>query len=910
MNSVIWFDDADADEKSFAGGKGANLARLTKAGFHVPPGFVVTTHAYAEFLTTTGVEKKIADIVGELDYNSADKLEAATVGIRELFKQAAMPAELSVQIKDAYRKLGTGLYVAVRSSGAAEDLAEGSFAGLHDTYLDIRGDDAVVDAVKRCWASLWTARATFYRQTKGFDHSESPIAVVVQIMVEADVAGVMFTANPMTAATDELVINASWGLGEAVVSGVVTPDEYVVRTGDLSVKSKTPGEKKIWIRRDREGNSGTITEAVDEAKQRVFSLSDDNVADLAALGRRVEFYYHGIPQDTEWAFANGEFYLLQSRPVTGVEFSWDCDLEQKNKFAAEGQIWDRAWADEGFTGAITPLFYTTRGWNLDKGMSWTLRNPIGDNETSRLQHFKYYKGELYYNTTTEKAITLKTIWPWARRNPLNWGGPRFIEPEAREEICKSPFNWPAYIWMQLRMQMRRATSWHGNIKVLYEDYVNSPHWDVQSFPIERARRFSDDQLLRFIQQHLEEEYHYFEDIWIGFNHLRDGINLLCQLVATWYDGDNPSALADLLTGVPSQSATVKENVALWDLSEQIRHSPALRERLAQHQGPAFFVALENCDEGKKFLADYHDFLKKFGHRGHSDRDIYYSRRAEDPWIDYRSLQAILSVKDSINPAVREKDVNHKREGVIDDVMRNIGRKALGTIKAQIFRVVLDFVQKWLVLRDDERASLDRHTYNSKRLFLEVARRIRERGLLAGERDFYFLGKDELLEVLGGYANMDLMKAKIAGRMRNFDRLNSKQITPPPYLLHGLPYDPEAAKNDDGASLRGTSQSRGSITGRARIVTSLEHIGRVKDGDILVCNSTDPGWTPVFLVIKGIVTETGGVLSHAACLSREYGLPAVQIPNAMQRIADGAIITVNGDLGEVRIESEPQESAAE
>lgn len=902
MTATLWFDDPVCDA-ALVGGKGVNLARLAAAGFRVPNGFTVTTDAYSEMLTSSGISDAVRTVLDGVDYNDAEQLDRSAARIRDLIGTAAMPESVASEIATAYEKLGG--FVAVRSSGTAEDLAEASFAGLHDTYLDVRGGDAVCAAVAKCWASMWTARAVAYRNRCDFGHFGVRIAVVVQEMVSAEVAGVMFTGNPITAATDELVINASWGLGESVVSGLVTPDEFVVRATDLTVKHKVLGDKAEEIVRADAG--GTVHREVTEERRAQFTLTDAQAGALARLGLEVQRYYHGIPQDTEWALADGELYLLQSRPVTGVDFSWDDDIEPKSIPIDEATVWDRAWADEGFTGAVSPLFYSTRGYNLDRGLRWTL-GAWGMDDAARLKHFKYYRAGFYYNTDTEKAIAIESIFPFARDSALCWGGTTFVEPAARDAVIAAPFSWTSWGLSALRRQLKKATSWRGNITTLYERYIDNPHWDIVNFPVDSLPAMSDGQLERFAHEYTEEEYYYFEDIWPGFNNFRDGINLLTELVTRWYDGDNPAALADLLTGVQKPTTTVHENVELWELSERIRNSTSLRTLFDANPGPAFLIALESDDEGRKFLGDYDQFLVKRGHRGHADRDIYYARRAEDPWIDYRAWQAMLSSAESVNPAQREAEVNRHREAVTDEVAANIRRKPLGPLKEQVFRVVLDFVQQWLMLRDNERASLDRHTYNLKLIFKEAGRRMQQRGLIEEEDDFFFLSKEELFAALGGYGNQVLTKAKIAGRKKNFTALYTKEAQTPPYLQDGLPFNPYT-DDDDPSTLRGLTQSRGSITGIARVVPTMEQIGTVEDGEILVCHATDPGWTPVFLVISGIVTETGGVLSHAACLAREYGLPAVQVGNALRRIPNGATITVDGDSGEVRIEDDPSAEAA-
>ncbi|MCA1841841.1 MAG: hypothetical protein LC792_01370, partial [Actinobacteria bacterium] len=446
MAPILRFDDEQSGTHRLVGGKGANLGLLARAGFPVPSGFSVTTDAYTEFLRAGNLEEKIEALAGDIKYDDPDQLEKVTSEIRDLIVRADLPKNLGLEIAAAYKELGDQPYVAVRSSGTAEDLAEASFAGLHDTYLDIKGADALLDAVKRCWASVWTARATAYRNNKGFDHMQSGIAVVVQMMVEADVAGVMFTGNPMTGATDEIVINASWGLGEAVVSGVTTPDEYVLTTTKLVPRDKTLGTKMVRIVRNPESGLGTVTEDVPLPEQAKFTLTDSQAAELGALGRQVTGYYGGLPQDIEWALAGGTFHLLQSRPVTGADFSWDADVDAWQPLSEdEDTTWTRSWADEIWTGAITPLMYSVRarcftGAHMYSQKLWGLH----DNAARRM--WKYYKGAAYFNCAVDKTTLERVIWPQFR--PAMAAN---LPPDWRADVVGAPFSLATYLRMQARI---------------------------------------------------------------------------------------------------------------------------------------------------------------------------------------------------------------------------------------------------------------------------------------------------------------------------------------------------------------------------------------------------------------------------------------------------------------------------
>ncbi len=317
MKLVAWFSEVDKDDVGLVGGKGANLGELTKAGIPVPSGFAVTSHVYFHFVEQSGLTQPLRDILSRIDVNDSARLQSAAREVKALISSASMPADVASQISRAYREMGGGP-VAVRSSATAEDLAEASFAGQQSTYLNVEGEEAVIKAVQECWASLFEARAIFYRQQAGFEHLKVGIAVVVQHMVQSERSGVMFTLEPVTGDRDKIVIEAIYGLGEAVVSGAVTPDYYVVEKKSLGVLSKKIERQEHQLVRNQDAKAGEDNNVwldIPAADGQAQKLTDEQIAELAEIGSRVEEHY-GRPQDIEWAAEGGKFYLVQSRPVT------------------------------------------------------------------------------------------------------------------------------------------------------------------------------------------------------------------------------------------------------------------------------------------------------------------------------------------------------------------------------------------------------------------------------------------------------------------------------------------------------------------------------------------------------------------------------------------------------------------
>lgn len=314
---VVKFEDLGKSDIGIAGGKGANLGELTQAGIPVPPGFVVTAETYGKFMEDAGINGKVLDILSKTDINNTKELQAAAEEIKSIIIETPVPEDMSTLIIEAYNQLcqrvdDDDTDVAIRSSATAEDLPDASFAGQQDTFLHVSGSEDVIDYIRKCWASLFEARAIFYREENGFDHSKVYIAVVVQKMAVADKAGVMFTVNPSTG-EEIALIEGSWGLGEAVVSGDVTPDNYVVDKSNDEVVSVTISDKKLMYVKDEDGTSVRVEVPEDKRNERV--LSDSELVELTEMGKRIQAHY-GEPMDTEWAFEKGNLFLLQARPIT------------------------------------------------------------------------------------------------------------------------------------------------------------------------------------------------------------------------------------------------------------------------------------------------------------------------------------------------------------------------------------------------------------------------------------------------------------------------------------------------------------------------------------------------------------------------------------------------------------------
>ena len=325
-----------------------------------------------------------------------------------------------------------------------------------------------------------------------------------------------------------------------------------------------------------------------------------------------------------------------------------------------------------------------------------------------------------------------------------------------------------------------------------------------------------------------------------------------------------------------------------------------RRCLPSTRAPNCFSAAEGCEDGRAFLEDYRAFVAEHGHRGHEDRDFGYPRRYEDPSVDYRSFQVMLSRDHPDSPYELEEKLNQQREQAFEEVMRHVRRSPIsGALKAEAIKVVYDWIHRFTAIRDDERWAYERSSLCAKLFCREIGRRCVERGTLEDQEDFLMFTKDELFDLLDGRMGVKLARAKAAQRRHDYDRSLERTLEYPMFMRDGREIA-ATGTDEEGGELVGTGWTSGTVTATARVVNRLSQIDRIKQGEILVCQSTDPGWTPVFMLLSGIVIETGGVLCHAVCLSREYGLPSVQLPSARKLIPDGATVTVNGATGEISV----------
>jgi len=902
-----------SNDIALVGGKGANLGELARAGQAVPTAFIVTTKAYKVFIAHNRLQQLIVDSLLNADYGDVVDLATRASRIRDAFLAGEIPAEVVSEIDRSYGQLGAGTSVAVsvRSSATAEDLPGTSFAGQQDTYLHILGAHSVVEHVRRCWASLWTDRAIAYRERQGFRHIEVSLAVVIQEMFPSDISGVMFTVNPVTSNPKQIFINSSWGLGEAVVSGRVNPDQYIVDKGSLVLIERKLQDKKVMTAPSRDG-LGTEEVPVPDDMRLEDSLGETRLRELAAIGQKIESHY-GYPQDIEWGYANGRFAILQAREVTAADIDFAEGLEAfqtpeaRNDLLNERWTWSRGWSDEVQTGPSTPWWYTYQNSNMTHMRNQMLEFTdteeflgFDKSEFKNIPIFRWYGARAYVNLAVEKERIRRFIPPFARDDAALW----LFPAEEREAIRNMAFNWPRFLTTLWNIHLRRPqVSLLESHQVAFENLAGwKTHeekvWREVDLETASARQLID------LQVNLRIDTGFAANVCLPFSIyiyvLPAALKLLCR---DWLDDAEGAIYSTLLTGLASK--TSEENMAVWQLAQTLRKSSVLRDIVMLDQPLDVILArLRSAPEGAEFDALMTQFIKDYGHRGGAERDPVHPRYRHQPHNVLVPVRSMMSLDESASPAVKEHKNSELMREARDAASRTLRQGPLGFLRAPFFSWFLQLVQQWMYYRDFERFYNDKTMSRPRDWLIALGRRFVKRGLLSDAEDIFFLGKEEIMLADEGALSAQDIGHRVRSRRRVYSRYGHRE---PPKYIRGWHMFDDARLDDGVGGLQGLPASRGVVTGRARVCRRLAEIGKVQKGDILVTVATDPGWTTVFSFIGGVVVETGGVVAHAVMISREYGLPCVaNLENACDRIPDGAIITLDGTTGRVVIHQDRKE----
>ncbi len=890
-----WVLPLDSPEArlEIAGGKGANLARLIRAGFSAPGGFLIPTVAYRAFVAANDLQTQILGILAAARLDDPDALQAASNAIRNHFSASAIPDEIATAITDAYVKLGRSA-VAVRSSATAEDLPDLSFAGQQDTYLNVLGDNALLAAIVRCWSSLWTARAIGYRARNQIPPDEVALAVVVQAMVQSEASGVLFTANPLTGLRTETVIDATVGLGEALVSGLVEPDHYVVDVGAGRISRKTLGAKALSIRSQAGGGTSTQTEAaVDRA-----ALPDAVILELATLGQQVARAYQGEPQDIEWGWADGRLYLLQARPITSLyPIPAGLGPEPLRVMGSFGAM-------QGLLDPVTPL-----GRELVATLIVNIMGILGRHETLASQRVVLTAGERIFADITGfvrhprgrhliRSI-LGVIEPGAGLAlDAVWEDPRLAVQHSRPRLrtVLRVARFAAYMLARLVYSLIAPASSRQEVWKKIDDAIARAQADV-----DRAETLAE--VLQSANGFFETTFTtLFPAIIPRIAAGMAPLNLLLRLGESLPDG-RQLALA-VTRGMP-HNVTTEMDLALWQTAQAIRSDP---ESLAafQHEEAsnlaARFQAEALPDASQSAVGR---FLDRYGVRGLAEIDMGRPRWREDPAPVMQALQSYLNITD---PA-QAPDAIFARgavsaEAALERLTAGLRRTRLGWLKAPLARWAASRVRAIAGLRELPKWTIINISGVFRARLLQEGEKLAAQGALDQADDLFFLGWDEAAALAAG--DQQPWRQIIAGRRAAYAReLRRKQI-PRLLLSDGRAFyeGVDAATASATGVIVGSPVSPGVVEGRVRVVLDPHHAGLVP-GEIMVCPGTDPSWTPLFLAAAGLVMEVGGMMTHGSVVAREYGIPAVVgIQGATTRLATGQRIRVNGATGEITLLVDP------
>ncbi|MEM2930008.1 MAG: PEP/pyruvate-binding domain-containing protein [Thermoproteota archaeon] len=882
------------------GGKAANLGELKQLGFPVPEGFVITTDAYDDFLSCNSLEACIESSLAKINPADPGSIDECSREIREAMECSSLPAELAEDLRRAYEGLPVKS-VAVRSSATVEDLPQESFAGQLETFLNVKGFKNIERSVVRCYASLWGSRAIAYRERNRVPHRNLKMAVIVQTMVPAKSAGVLFTVDPVSSDSSQMVVESNFGLGESVVSGRAMPDRFVILRGaqeggePLKIVSREIGTKN-YVSKPISGVE-TGVEHVEIPFEEHFqpSLSEEHVFRLSEIGLAVEKVF-GCPQDVEWAVdEDNNILILQSRPVTSLS----------QPAPEDGVVWSRGYSDDYWNDPVTPLFFELLGDQLTNIVNIELNKIMGYSQPGSRktdQLLKLHHAHAYFNLEVLKRKVEYEIPPFLRNEDILNYFPDGSGPYGKETVKKLPFRLRKRIMAELRVMLHDPNGSVTRTASAYEEWtlrVFNPFWE-QFEP--RMSRMSGGSITDYVE--LAEELDelmtgHFRLVRYGIPVHNIGMNLLAQYLLKRFLGEEEAlkTYPVLISGLKHKTSETNERINL--LASVASSSPELKRIILETPSEKLLEKIGSLKipEAQGFMSELNRFLEDFGVRGFT-REPYYPRWGEAPQYVFDILKPLAEEGGS---AATVEPEGLKQEEAMRMVERRIRSLRFGWFKWKLFSTILGFARRYIIFRENQRFNLDRWITMNRRIYLEIGRILQSQGILQDPQEVFFLTKSEIKRLASGQVSQDeLAGVRLLVNSRKQDFLKYENTTPAKFLQGSREFnDPPP---ESGIVFKGIPASQGVLTAPVRVLKSVEDVWQVRAGEILVVPRTDPGWTPVFCKIGGLITETGGMLSHGAVVSREYGIPAVtNVPNACRVFKTGQTVTIDGNSGLVRVE---------
>ncbi|MEV4706534.1 rifamycin-inactivating phosphotransferase [Actinoplanes sp. NPDC049316] len=854
------FQDVGATQVAVVGGKGAHLGELSRIeGIRVPAGFCVTTNAYRRILESAPSIDDHLIHLSRLTVDDRDAIRTVSAEIRRTLETAEIPQDLAASVTGALALLGSQEAYAVRSSATAEDMPTASFAGQQDTYLNVIGPDVVLAHVVRCCASLFTERAVTYRLRNGFDHRRVQMAVVVQQMVFPDAAGILFTADPVTGNRRVAAVDAGFGLGEALVSGLVNPDVYRVRDGEIV--ARTIAAKQRAVQALPEG--GTQVRSIDAQLQERPALTDEQVLRLVRLGRRIEACF-GRPQDIEWCLADGDFSIVQSRPITTLFPVPESADGQNHVYLSVGH-------QQMMTDPMRPL-----------GISmWQLTAMAPMHEAG---------GRLFVDATMRLAAPAGRA---AFLDLVGRGDPLIRDALEtlidRGDFAGAPDAGP------VSPPVGGAPAPIDSDPAIVAELVERSEASIAALRRDIATKRGPE-LFDFLEEAFQEHKRALSDP-LSMQAIMAGMG------ATWWLNDKlqewlgEKNAADTLTLSAPGNVTSEMGLALLDVADAIRPHPDVIRFLQGVRADDFLEELPKLPGGTEARDAIESYLDRYGMRCVGEIDITRPRWSERPSMLVPLILDNIKLFEPGAAGRRFEQGRQEAEKKRRDVLDRLRALPDGERKADETERMIDRVRTFIGYREYPKYGIISRYYIYKQALLAEAERLVRAGLLDAVEDSFYLTFQELRDVVStGRVDPRLIRRR-KDEFRAFG-----DLTPPRVLTSDGEALSGSYRRDDApaGALVGLPVSGGTVEGRARVILDMTEAD-LQAGDILVTAHTDPSWSPLFVAVAGLVTEVGGLMTHGAVIAREYGLPAVVgVAGATRLIRDGQRIRVHGTDGYVEI----------
>jgi len=866
---IAEFREINKSNIALVGGKGANLGELSGIkGIEVPDGFCITTEAYNDIISNNKTFRLLLKELITLKVTDKKSINEASAKIRKTIEEITIPDAVATDIARRLTQYGEKDAYAVRSSATAEDLPTASFAGQQDSYLNITGTEAILQHISKCWASLFTERAVVYRLQNGFEHDKVSLSVVIQRMVFPQAAGILFTADPVSGHRRTMSIDASFGLGEALVAGLVNADNYKVQDG--TIRDKKTGNKKLAVYAAKDG--GTQQQAIKEDQQNVQVLADEQILQLEMIGRKIETHF-GAPQDIEWCLADGTFYIVQSRPVTTL-FPVPKNSDPGN------HVYISVGHQQMMTDPMKPL-----GLSL-----WQLRaaRPMFD-----------AAGRLFVDVTdglAKPADRENLLEAMAQHDPLIKDA--LLTIVAREGFIQVlPDDEKATVFVKSNKGMSAAAILEQaeNLPSIVADLVRQNELSVEKLRQDIQTK-SGTEVFDFILDDIgQSKKAIFDSQHMGV--IIGGMNASSWLNDNMNEWVGEKNVADVLSQSVDNNVTSEMGLALLDVADVIRPYPEIITYLQQSIDDNFLEGLSLFEGGQEARKAIDAFLHKYGMRCAGEIDITKTRWSEKPNI---LAPLILGNIKNCSPGDSKRkfeqgkqEAMNKEQMLLDQLIELPG----GEQKVADTKKIIGLLRNFAGYREYPKYGIVNRLFVYKQALLQEAAKLVQASVIDKKEEVYYLSFEEFREAVRTHKIDQDLIAK-----RKAEHQLYKKLTPPRVITSDGEIVTGQYNRDnlpDGA-IAGLAVSSGIAEGRARIILNMESAD-IEEGDILVTSFTDPSWTPLFVSIKALVTEVGGMMTHGAVIAREYGLPAVvSVDDATKLIKEGQRIRVNGTNGYIEI----------